>query len=88
MSPILQEKICGTIQSNEEKQTQEALARFKAVLVRPSVVAANAFFEGNASRDWRNLPGRLESLAQALESWVSHEAFHPELLGKAREEKT
>jgi hypothetical protein len=76
--PLEQGGPLRAIPSNKGKHAQESavtLLRFKAG-VRPSERAAKAFFQGNASRDWRTLPKRLETLAQTLESWVGKTAGH------------
>lgn len=53
-----------------EERRQRALSRIHAVRSRPSARAAQEFFSGADSKNWKSLPQRLERLFQVLEGWV------------------
>jgi hypothetical protein len=55
----------------QRKQQEYGLARMRSVTTRPSSVAADEFFCNGGTRDWKNLPARLQKLVDALELWVS-----------------
>jgi hypothetical protein len=54
-----------------EERRQRALSRIHAVRSRPTTIAAQEFFSGVDSKNWRTLPQRLERFCQVLEGWVS-----------------